>query len=72
MQSRSVNERAIPLGLSMAMAQYPLALENFMKLTDRQRADMIDSARELRSSKAVKSAAASLSRGELPRFQGFF
>ena len=38
----------IPLGLSMAMAQYPLAYDSFARLTPQQRQQLIDSTRKLR------------------------
>ncbi len=61
----------IPLGLSMAMAQNPLAYDYFSKLTSQQRQDIIDSSKKVRSRAQMRELTDRLAHGEVYD-KGFF
>jgi hypothetical protein len=56
----------IPLGLSMAMAQNPLAYDYFAQLSPQQRQDIIDASRNVRSREEMKQFADILAHSEKP------
>lgn len=56
----------IPLGLSMAMAQNPLAFDYFAKLSAQQKQDIIDSSKKVRSKHEMQELTDTLAHGEIP------
>lgn len=45
----------LPLGLGMAMAQYPAAMERFAALPEAERKAMVDHARSIRSKQEMRA-----------------
>ena len=61
----------IPLGLSMALAQNPLAFEYFAKLTTQQKQDIINSSKQVRSKAEMQQLTDSMAHSEYPFYGGF-
>ena len=62
----------IPLGLSMAMAQNPQALDYFAGLSPEQRQEIIDDAHGIRTKAEMKQLVDGLAHGAAPGHPGFF
>jgi len=60
----------IPLGLSMAMAQNPLAFDYFAKLTTQQKQDIINDSKKVRTRSEMHAFTDSLAHGEIPGSTG--
>lgn len=68
----SVYGQDLPLGLSMAMAQNPMAISYFGSLTSMQKQQVIAGSRNIRSKSEMKQYVDSLAHNELPmEFGGF-
>lgn len=50
----------LPLGLGMAMAQYPAAMERFAALPEEERKAMVDQARNARTRQEMRACVDSL------------
>ena len=62
----------IPLGLSMAMAQNPNALNYFANLSPKQKQSIIDNAHEIRSKAEMKQFVDSMAHNEIPKHNNIF
>lgn len=62
----------IPLGLSMAMAQNPLAFDYFARLTTQQKQDIINSSKRVHSKTEMQQLVDSMAHDDVPPDQNFF
>ena len=61
----------VPLGLSMAMAQNPLAYENFAKMDISQKQAVINSTHSLRSKAEMQQLVDSIAHDDMPPHNNF-
>lgn len=63
--------QSLPLGLSMAMAQNPLAFDYFAKLNSADKQNVINASKNVRSRREMSELTDMLAHGEMPRNTSF-